>query len=310
MLKDTTRALAALSAPVKTPHDEATEDVAARHLDGDRLAQILTLGDLPALPAITMQALSLSDGDDWKLSEIEKKIQEDHALAARFLRLANSAYYGARRTIATLDRAICLIGIGKVRSVLLAVSVEGLHEHKRTNFKGQVLWQHALAVAVIAEHVAQEQEGHRPEEAFMAGLLHDIGRPVMDHVFPDMYRGVVDLVDTGGAESYVLAERQVFGFDHAEVGFVVATAWGFPPPITDAIRLHHGPLAGSDQSLRATVSLADSLSHKVGLAPHQSQDSDLDLETLPSMTIVGLDMAVANELMEQVPNLVSQILSG
>ena len=115
-----------------------------------------------------------------------------------------------------------------------------------------------------------------PEEAFLAGLLHDIGRTVMDQVLSTEYGEVLALVETGGSASWLRAEQRVCGFDHTHLGFVVVRAWEFPTAIAETIRLHHDPASASaDQGLCATVSLANSLCAKAALGPDQQPDLDL-----------------------------------
>lgn len=274
-------------------------------LSDERLREITaTLGDLPVLPEVALQAMRLADNPDWDLKKLDVTIRRDQALAARFLRLANSAFFGARCSVTTLDRAINLVGITRVRSVLLASALEGLHESRKSNFKGKVLWEHALATGCVSQHLATKHRLCDPEEAFMAGLLHDIGRPVMDHVFKPQYAEVIEMVATGVAASFLSAEQRVFRFDHTDVGFVVVTAWDFPSAIAEAIRFHHDPtMAEVQPPLCATISLANSMCAKAELGP--DVQPDLDLTTLPSAEILQLQTQV-DGLMEQVPGVVEK----
>ena len=199
-------------------------------ISDERLEEIAgTLGDLPALPDVALRAMRLAENPEWDIRELDVTIRRDQALAARFLRLANSAFFGARSQIGTLDRAINMVGITRVRSVLLAAALEGLHEGKRSNFKGKTLWDHALAAGCISQHLALAHDRSDSEEAFMAGLLHDIGRPILDQMLGDQYAQVIALVKDGVAASLLSAEQRVFGFDHTDIGFVAVTGWGFPP---------------------------------------------------------------------------------
>lgn len=254
-----------------------------------RLTRIAArVGDLPALPQMALRVLHLTDGDDWRLDELEEAILRDHTLAARFLRLANSPYYGVRHEITTLSRALNLLGIRKIRSVVLAASVEGLHERKRGSFPGKVLWEHALAVAFVSQHLAQQCQSGNPEEAFMAGLLHDIGRPVMDQHGHEQYQQVVELVKSQVTPTLLEAERSVFEFDHTEVGGIVAHAWNLPPVIAHAIRFHHEPQHAPDNRTEAaTVNLANALCVKYGVG--FEKDPELELVELPSIELLGLD---------------------
>ena len=281
-------------ASVREPRSaDTTPDERAR-----QLAQIAQeVGDLPALPQVAMRALKIADQEEWSIVELESEILQDPALAARLLHLANSPHFGARRSVTTVKHALSLIGNKKVRSVLMAAAVEGLHESKRSNFPGKLLWEHALAVASISQHFATVCQSGDPEEAFMAGLLHDIGRPVMDSLFPDRYREVIDLVETGDAETYRGAELQVFGYDHTDVGFLVARGWDLPPLIAGVIRFHHDPnQASADRLLCATVSLANSACMKNEIGPEKHRE--LDLASLPSVQILGLDESKLEELMK------------
>ena len=210
------------SDPLRSDMADRCTDEPREPLSDERLGEIAaTLGDLPALPDIALRAMRLAEDPEWEVTTLDQTIRRDQALAARFLRLANSAFFGARSKISTLDRAITLVGITRVRSVLLAAALEGLHEGKRSNFKGKILWDHALATGCLSQHLAGIHGRSEPEEAFMAGLLHDIGRPVLDQMMTDKYAEVVALVKNGVAASFLSAEQCVFRFDHTDIGFVV-----------------------------------------------------------------------------------------
>ena len=296
---------------VDTPDSDATpergaEAEPAHDPQGDDHLRdlVASLGDLPTLPDIALRAMRLAEDPDWDLKKLERTIRQDQGLAARFLRLANSAFFGARSTITTLDRAINLVGITRVQSVLLAAGLEGLHQNKKSNFKGKILWEHALAVGCASQHLAKKARQCDPEEAFMAGLLHDIGRPIMDDVFHDKYGEVIALVRDGAAASFLSAEQRTFKFDHTDVGYVVVSAWGFPSQIGEAIRFHHDPtMAENAVGLCATVSLANSMCVKLAIGP--DEQADLDLEALPSTALLGLE-GRADGLFEQLPQLIAQ----
>ena len=160
--------------PVAAPPEDDLLPV-REPLSDERLAEIAsTLGDLPGLPDVALRAMRLAEDPDWDLAKLDRTIKLDQTLTARFLRLANSVFFGARYSITTLDRAINLVGITRVRSVLLAAALEGLHETKKSNFKGKMLWDHALAAGCISQHLATKHRRCDAEEAFMAGLLHDV----------------------------------------------------------------------------------------------------------------------------------------
>ena len=282
----------------------------AQASDGEHLARIAEIvGDLPTLPDVALRAMRLAEKPEWDLRELEDVMGRDSGLSARFLRLANSAFFGARGTVSTLDQAILRVGITRLRSLLLTAALDGFHDVKRSNFAKAVLWDHALATACVSQHLATTHRRCVPDEAFVAGLLHDIGRTVMDQVLSTEYADVLALVETEGATSWLSAEQRVFGFDHTHLGFVVANAWEFPPAIAETIRFHHDPAqASTDRGLCATVSLANSLCVKAALGP--DQQPDLDLETLLSATMLELDPDQLEELMQQHARIVRLVWSG
>ena len=114
------------STPLALDAEDSSQDQPREPLSGERLEEIAgTLGDLPALPDVALRAMRLAENSEWDLKELDATIRRDQALAARFLRLANSAFFGARSKIATLDRAINMVGITRVRSVLLGRGTRG-----------------------------------------------------------------------------------------------------------------------------------------------------------------------------------------
>ena len=290
----------------ETPAKAAPPGCPDRAPDVSPPATILNaIGDLPALPNIALSVLKLAEGDDWNVTDLAEKISRDPALTARFLRVANSAHYGARRTISSPSQAMTMMGSKKVRTTLLAASVEGFLQAERSNFENRALWRHAFATACVSEHLAIADHSCDSEDAYVAGLLHDIGRSLMDERFTDCYASVLDHVTDGGL-SFRKAEFQVFGFDHTEVGLLVAKAWGLPAPLAETIWLHHDPHAASNyQRLCATVSVANDWCVKHGVGPRAQPD--LELAERPGAHILGWDAARVEELTGDLMPLVERL---
>ena len=142
-------------------------------------------------------------------------------------------------------------------------------------------------VATVSRLIATDCTYPDSEEAFITGLVHDVGKVVMDANLRDRYEKIIVSVYNLEADSFVEAERMMFGFDHAEVGFLVARAWGLPPAIAESVRYHHDPASAVvDPQLCAIVSLANGLSVKLELGPHQRPV--LELAALPATEQLGL----------------------
>ena len=169
------------------------------------------------------------------------------------------------------------------------------------------MWRHAFATACVSEQLATSTESCNPEDAYIAGLLHDIGRSLMDERFKDRYGRVVGRVSESG-ESFSSAETEVFGFTHTEVGFLVTKAWGLPDTLTETIRWHHHPGAAvSDVRLCAIVSVANDWCVKHGVGP--KTEADFEIADLAGAKILGWDAARINELTDGLMPIVERALS-
>ncbi len=217
-------------------------------------------GDLPPFPMIAMKALRLSENPDASARDLQAVIAQDQALTARILKIVNSAMFSFQREVSTLTHAVSILGLQTLRSILIAASVEQLHQGngaRQAGLASQLFWQHAWGTAVLARAVARCVHYHNPEEAFTAGLLHDIGKVVFLKNHEPRYLEILNLVHRG-EKTFRQAESERFGFTHADVGALVASRWRFPNHLAEAIRHHHDHgAAGKYCKLAAVVELAN-----------------------------------------------------
>ena len=216
---------------------------------------------LPPMPAVVTDLLATIDKPDTSINDIAAKVARDQALAARTLRLANSSFFGLRQPVATMRHAITVLGLRAVRNLVAAAAVVGqLRPSARTDFDLEAFWRHSIAAAVSAGLIAREI---RTDEstAFMAGLLHDVGRLVLVTCFPDRQ----SLLEPGATpESFLAAERAIFGLDHVAVGVELARHWNFPAVIAEAIGGHHAPPRDGPLTLVDLVCAADAFARSLG----------------------------------------------
>jgi putative nucleotidyltransferase with HDIG domain len=216
------------------------------------------LEQLPTLPVVAVRVLEATGSDPETVSEVVKLISSDPSLTSRILQLCHRAEAGVRGEVHSVERAVVLLGFDAVRSAVLAVSVfqtlEGMPGKKDGNFVRQEFWKHSLAVACCAELLADALNKSANKvvldtsEAFVCGLLHDIGKVALDATLPKSFDRVVEASDLLRADVADL-ERQVIGIDHMVIGKRLAERWQFPAAIRDCVWLH-GQLP---QSLPATV---------------------------------------------------------
>src|SRR5213594_3702778 len=200
-------------------------------------AEVIGRKNLPTIPAVLARVLGLVEREDSSTRDLVDLIEHDQALTGKMLRLANSAFFGQSRRVATIPRAVMLLGFSTVRNLALGVKVWDAMAHGIPPERLEELWMHAVMVAVASKVLAAKLPAGDPDEAFTAGLLHDVGRLVLATRFKDAYWTAAARAD--GEGSIVDVEQQAFGVHHAEVGGWLLEALGLPPSIVEAARLHH-----------------------------------------------------------------------
>jgi putative nucleotidyltransferase with HDIG domain len=233
-------------------------------IDKDRLKRITqTIINLPTLPTVVAKMVELIDDPKSSARSLSRIVKTDQVLTTRILKLANSAYYGFPNPICSINLAIVVLGFETIKNLGLSVAV--ISRFARA-FKGEEIldytrfWEHAVGVAIATRMLAR-MHGFRASEneAFVAGLIHDIGKVILSQYqtenYSDCLRAVV-------REKILLvrAEETVFGVNHAEIGGWLAKRWNLPEILVEAIRLHHVPLTAKIRpELPALVHFGDIL---------------------------------------------------
>lgn len=216
--------------------------------------------DLPPLPAVAAKVMGMAEDDRTSAMDLAQVLATDQALTAKLIRISNSAYYGFARRISTVREAVVMLGFKQVRQVSVGASM--MNTFKRSGvddgFDLDLFWGHSVGVAVAAEALAKKTLGAKPEDAFTAGILHDIGRLVLRQVLPDEFSRAISIARTGEISLHD-AELEVTGYAHDEIGQALGERWKFPGHLVDAVRCHH------DDSLTAA---ADGLAGVVAQSNH------------------------------------------
>ncbi|MHB9094311.1 MAG: HDOD domain-containing protein [Eubacteriales bacterium] len=223
--------------------------------------------ELPALPHVTYRVLQLTSDPKTTIPELTDTITKDQVLTAKVLRMANSAYYGYARRIYGISDALIILGFSTVRNLVLAASVYNVMDKEFQGYflpKGE-LWKHSMSTALIARLLARKVSYELPDQAFTAGLLHDIGKIIMNTYMKKRFAKVIEMVN-GENIPFMEAEQQILGFDHAEVGARVAEKWNLPDELVEAIANHHRPkLAKINPRLTSLTHVADAASMSMGI---------------------------------------------
>lgn len=214
---------------------------------------------LRPMPGNVTRLLKEIDKPDVSISNLVGLVSLDQALAAQVLQMSNSVSLGYARTCSTLYEAIMHIGLGRLKSTLFASTATEMMKHPLKGYKlgmGE-LWHHSLVTAVACEWLAQALRYPNTEEAYISGLLHDMGKLFLDQFVLRDYPTIGDYVQRNEMQLWE-AEEKLIGIDHARVGGLIAEHWNFPVVLVDAIRFHHAPsFARINQSLPALVNLAN-----------------------------------------------------
>lgn len=225
------------------------------------LESILSQVDnLPELPQVASKILQLLNDPGSSSHDLARVIASDQALTAKVLRLANSAYYGVSRKVTTVNDAVTILGFSALKSLILIATAYGAVSQSLIGYglKAGELWLHSLLSAELSKLLAERTQVAEPEEAFTAGLLHDIGKVALNQlVLPEIYRAV-RMVEHEGIPLYE-AEVEILGFHHGTVGACLAEKWNLPAILCEAIGQHHTPSLASPALLPSTVALANAL---------------------------------------------------
>jgi len=203
--------------------------------------------ELPTLPAVIPKLLSLMDNPKSSAADVTDIISHDPALTAKLLKVANSAYYGFPAKISDLKHAVALLGFNLVKSLAISIGViKNLPRGKQSAyFSASGLWLHSLVVATVMQDMGRRfySRNDNHDYLFIIGLLHDLGKVVLDQFFPESFNEVLEKANAGEHVKLHQVEREVIGIDHCEVSAMLLTRWKFPPKIVQPIAGHH--LAGN-----------------------------------------------------------------
>ena len=222
--------------------------------------------DIPTLPVIYQELFQKMQDPNIGVPVLAEIIAKDQALATKILHLVNSAFYGYRRQIKTISRAVVILGFRAVRSAALAISVFEYFKDESSTCDIDIAdyWKHSIAVASTCKVLAEATRVDQQEEAFVVGLLHDVGKLIEKRYFPDDFS---DLCEAAREQhlSWYQCEKALYQIHHATIGKAVFRAWDFPPTMVEAIQCHHKPMSANKvPQLTALLHVADFIAYQLG----------------------------------------------
>jgi len=264
-----------------------------QNLPPEELVQRLfkRISEVSSLPAVAMQIIEVANDNSAGADDLLEAVQIDAALAMRIMRTVNSSYYSLQNKVADLKLAITLLGFKEIRNLAMTAYVAQLFKRGtgHGSYSREGLWNHLVGVGAVARLIAETSGRVAPREAYLAGLLHDLGWILMDQYLHKPFCQIVDSLDDGVPVREL--ERGICGFDHTELGEFVARQWNLPDHLTASIRHHHAPLdySGEHRKMVLTVALANFLCH----AKELSSLGVADMRVPPSDVFNGLGLTKA-----------------
>lgn len=235
-------------------------------LEADPRAQVAEVlrkvTTIATLPQVTSQIIKTVEDPKSTAQQLHKIVSHDPALVTRILKVVNSAFYGLPGQVASIERAIVILGLNGIKNIAVAASLGQLFRGASIceGVSARDLWTHCIAVAVASRDLSRNMKLNIADEAFLAGLIHDIGLLVSLQVYPEKLGEVCRVARTSSGD-FIQLERQIIGLDHQQLGMGLAEQWKFPRACQLVAGYHHSPqtLAEQTRHLVAIVHVADTL---------------------------------------------------
>lgn len=254
--------------------------------------------DLPVLPTVASHALSMIDDPQTSAEDLGELFRQDLSLSAKVLKLANSAFYGYSRRISTVSEAVVILGFDTLTNLILSASVfEVFPGNGATNIDQEKLWKHSIASGVAGKLAGRRAGYPDHEEALCAGILHELGKLVLEQYFPDETKRILERARSREC-SMLEAEREVLGVGHPAIGRWLAENWNLPPKLSTSIGYYHNPLDAPEEN--RTLAVLTHVGHMLAKTKNIGWNGDYQLPQ-PDPEIwqtIGLDREQIKRILE------------
>jgi putative nucleotidyltransferase with HDIG domain len=242
--------------------------------------------NLPSIPVMMLEVNRMLDNPRTSAAELGKVISKDQGLVTKILTVANSPLYGIPRRVATIDFAIVILGFDHIKNIVIALSMVDAFKIKSDSLLDQKkYWMHSIITATLCKRIADDLGYHFSGEAFTAGLLHDLGIPVIHKYFYNDFVSICKNVsDQNG--TYSENELATLGLTHQEIGRLLANRWNLPATLSDSILNHHSPLNAEYKEQAALVHLADYMTYRLKTGDFAwDDDFEFDKNVIPLLRL-------------------------
>lgn len=284
-------------------------------LSSEQIETLLnSIGELPTLPSVATAIMEKTLEDNVNAKQIADLVEKDQALALKVLKVANSPFYRRIKEIATIRGAVVLLGFNVLKSIVLSISVINLfNEKERRALDFYTFWQHSIACAVCAKAMAAKVLPAAAEDAFVAGLLHDLGKVIADQLLcrHGEYNEVLEAMNRAGAD-IIDVEQQLVGIDHASIGKHLMERWNLPGHLSKAVGFHHSIVDITDdpqtKRLCSIIHVADMVANHLGIGMSPAKAGFIDPSLLNHLGLTSQDIQdISISLKDNISNISDEL---
>ncbi|MBW2250540.1 MAG: HDOD domain-containing protein [Deltaproteobacteria bacterium] len=257
--------------------------------------------ELPPLPSVASQIIRLLSDPNSSPEELETLIGQDQALVAKLIKVSNSVLFAGYQKIASLQRALTRLGVRTVKNLVLVASAHNFfpQNNSRIGIWSQILWHHSVECGMAARRIAMRVGYNDPEEAFVGGVVHDIGKLVIMLKLSDKFQQIQKLKEKNNLADIEI-EKQVIGYDHQAIGEILLKKWNMPATIQTCVRYHHnGHTEGQSHTIALIVGYGNYLSHRHGFHAKPGL-SDCDTDNPPHLQLLKITPEINADIIENV----------
>lgn len=245
-----------------------------------------------------MRIIQVANDSSTGAADLLEAVQYDAAMATRIMRTVNSSFYSMQNKVADLKLAITLLGFKEIRNLAMTAYVAQLFKKGEGHgtYTREGLWNHMIGVGIVARLIAEVSRKAAPREAYLAGLLHDLGFILVDQYLNKPFHQLIDALTE--ERSPIEVEHEILGFDHADLGAYVGKQWRLPDHLVATIRFHHDPMAyaGDHWAMVYTVALADFFCNAKGVSPLGVRNTVMPPSQV--FSALGLQKSQVNQIWE------------
>lgn len=267
----------------------------------EKLSRVLSsINDLSTLPSVADNLTQLIENPKTSAVTVSDSIRMDPALTSKVLKLVNSAFYGFPRKINTLSQAVVILGFNNIKNIILTASIFNIFSSSKTSklFNIEKFWEHSMGCGVISKIMTKTLGIKKHEEAFIGGLLHDIGKLLLCQCLMEEFGEIVEMVKEKDI-LFIDAEREVLGLDHCFIGKKLGEHWNLPAVLEEVIEFHHDPKSATDNTrLASIVHLADILSRALDIG--SGGDDKIPVIDESTMELLEIDLSFIEKLLPEI----------